>query len=110
MAEFNEVHRDQLESDRRPIRPGECWTIALREILAPPEPIASDAAIKTVRFIASADGTLKPATELDLSEIMDWERRHKNTPPSWFELPRGLLREETPHQIEATMREGGERS
>ena len=88
MADFYRVHGDALDAARGRIRRGECWTIALKEPLPNLSvPRDGNITITVIRFIASEDGTLKPATELDLAEIMDWERRHKTTPTEEFLLP-----------------------
>lgn len=90
MVDFYEVHGKQLEAAKGRIRRGECWSVALREpvtisLTVPPPP--NEQTVKIVRFVAASDNTLKPATELDLAEIMDWNRRHKRTPVSHFGLP-----------------------
>ena len=88
MADFYEVHRKQLNAADSQVRQGECWTIALREpIESLDKPMDPNACVKTVRFIASSDGKLKPATELDYTMLADWKRRHRSTPPDWFDFP-----------------------
>jgi hypothetical protein len=90
MADFYEVHRKAIEVAAGKIRRGEYWTVPMIEPLSPVTlrpPTTVGTMLKTVRFIAAPDGTMKAATELDLSDIADWQRRHHNTPRESFGLP-----------------------
>lgn len=91
MAEFDEVHGKYIDQAKGKVRLGECWTIQLREPLTVTDAPDANGLVRLVRFIAHQDGTMKPATELDLAEIQDWKRRHRRTPSDWFGLPRGLV-------------------
>lgn len=90
MADFYAVHRKQLEAADGRLRRGEAWNVALREPLEICKEPSQHTTLKIVRFII-CDGELKPATELDLREIADWNRRHKKTPHEWFGLPSALI-------------------
>lgn len=90
MADFYDVHRKALEAARGRVNLGGWWAVSLREPLTLTTPQTHVDAINVVHFIAASDGTLRPATEQDIADIADWNRRHRLTPLSHFGLPDGL--------------------
>ena len=84
MATFNEVHRRQFRA-RSVWRPGDWFRVTLLE------PLKFDAAPNEVAYlvtyrVTNDRGEFEPATAADRERIEDWERRHRDTPPSAFYL------------------------
>jgi len=94
MARFIEVHRSAIDAADRRLSIGEIWNVAVREPLEfTASPVDwSKATTRIVRFKATRDGKLRPATIEDQKIIADWENRHRGTPLDRFGLPQGVMR------------------
>jgi hypothetical protein len=95
MAMFDRVHWSRMQP-RHALRPGEMWTLAVREPLPLPyEPASATATVTVVQLLAVRlpdGGTVMRPTPQSEKVIADWNARHRDTPEEAFGLPVGLGR------------------
>lgn len=84
MADFYDIHRRDIEAADGCVHLGEIWNVPLREPIAVRGMLGEKSFIRIIRFKATKNGQLEPASRSDYDAIAEWKSRHRNTAPEAF--------------------------